>query len=335
MSTKHGSPSVVPTPAELLYVGIDVSKEKLDLSRTDDLERVVKFSNDPAGITRIVELLTALKPAAIVVESTGGLERPLLEALLEASLPASLVHPGRVRYFAMGLGILAKTDPIDARVLARFAKLAAPRLSEKRSKNEAELRDLVTCRRQLCEARAQQQNRRFSTFSKAALRSIDLVIKAMNKQVEALDKQIRDLIDADDEFKNLDGLLQSVPGVGPTLSATLVAELRELGQADRQQIGALVGVAPFNADSGTVKARRSIRGGRTMLRCVLYMGTLAAMRFNPVIRVFADRLKAAGKESKVVIVACMRKLMALINAMIRDNLAWHQLDVVKKLAVSH
>src|SRR5579864_920900 len=200
MSTNHGNPSV---PAAAPYVGIDVSKEKLDLARTDDLKRVVSFPNDPAGIARIVELLTALKPAAVVVESTGSLERPLLEALLEANLPASLVHPGRVRYFAIGLGILAKTDPIDARVLAKFAELASPRLSEKRSKNEAELRDLVACRRQLCQARAQQYNRRCSTFSKASLRSVDSVIAAMDKQIEALDRQIRDLIDADDEFKTL------------------------------------------------------------------------------------------------------------------------------------
>jgi transposase len=332
MSTNHGNPSVL---AAAPYVGIDVSKEKLDLARTDDLERVVSFPNDPAGIARIVELLTALKPGAIVVESTGGLERPLLEALLEANLPASLVHPGRVRYFAIGLGILAKTDPIDARVLAKFAELASPRLSEKRSKNGAELRDLVACRRQLCQARAQQYNRRCSTFSKASLRSVDSVIAAMDKQIEALDRQIRDLIDDDDEFKNLDRLLRSVPGVGPTLSATLLTELRELGQADRRQIGALVGVAPFNADSGPVKGKRRIRGGRTTLRCVLYMGTLAALRFNPIIKTFADRLKAAGKQNKVVISACMRKLMALLNAMVRDNLTWDQLKVVKKLAVNH
>jgi transposase len=328
MSTKQDTAAVT-------YVGIDVAKDQLDLARSNDPERVLTFANDPAGIARIVELLAAQPPAAIVVESTGSLERPLLVALLEAGLPAALVHPGRVRYFAKGLGILAKTDAIDAHVLAKFAALANPRLSEKRSKNQTELRDLVACRRQLCQARAQQQNRRGATFSKLALRSIDSVIQAMDKQVEALEKQIRDRIDADQEFKDLDGLLQSVPGIGPTISATLAAELPELGKADRRQIGALVGVAPFNRDSGGVTAKRSIRGGRTSLRCVLYMGAVAAMRFNPVIRDFAQRLQAAGKKSKVVLAACMRKLLALINAMVRDHLTWDQLAVVKNLTIAH
>lgn len=332
MSSTHDSPSV---PAPVLYVGIDVSKEKLDLARSTDLEHVVSFPNDPAGIARLVELLTQQRPATIVVESTGGLERPLLEAMLEADLPAALVHPGRVRYFAIGIGILAKTDPIDARVLARFAEKASPRLTEKRSKNEAELRDLVVCRRQLCQARAQQHNRRSSTFSRRALRSLDQVIAAMDKQVDALDRQIRQLIDADDDFKHLSGLLRSVPGVGPTLSATLTAELRELGSKQRHRVCSLAGVAPFNDDSGKVKGKRSIRGGRTQLRSVLYMGTLAAMRFNPVIKAFAERLLAAGKHSKVVIVACMRKLLSLINAMVRDNLTWDELTTVKKLAINH
>jgi transposase len=316
-----------------LYIGIDVAKDTLDLAR-HHADAVQRFANDAAGIAQITQLLLADKPAGIVIESTGGLERPLLDALLEAALPVARVHPGRVRYFAIGLGILAKTDPIDARVLARFAELAAPRLSEKLSKNETELRDLVACRRQLCQSRAQQSNRRGSTFSKAALRSINSVIAAMDKQIESLDKQIRNLIDADDDFKHLDRLLQSVPGVGPTVAATLVAELRELGQADRRQIGALVGVAPFNADSGASRAKRSIRGGRTLVRGVLYMSAVVAIRFNPVIKLFAERLKAAGKQSKVILAACIRKLIALINAMVRDNLTWDQLKVVKKLAAN-
>ena len=237
-----------------------------------------------------------------------------------------------MRYFAKGLGVLAKTDRIDARVLAQFARLAAPRLAQKRSANQAELAALVVCRRQLTLARADQSNRRRATASKAALRSIDAVLATLDKQVDALDRQVRDLLDADDDFKHLDGLLRSVPGVGPVLSATLAAELRELGRTDRRQVGALVGVAPFNCDSGKLKGRRAIRGGRTAVRCVLYMATLAATRCNPVIRAFADRLKRAGKLNKVVIVACMRKLLALLNAMLRDNLTWNQLDVVKTLA---
>lgn len=324
----------LPAPPAPVYVGIDVAQGRLDVARDDD-DAVPTFANDPAGVAAVVRLLTQARPEVIVVEATGGLERPLLDALLDAGLPAALVHPGRVRYFAKGLGVLAKTDRIDARVLARFARLAAPRLTRKRSANQAELAALVVCRRQLTLARADQSNRRRATASKAALRSIDAVLAALDKQVESLDKQIRDLLDADDDFKHLDGLLRSVPGVGPVLSATLAAELHELGRVDRRQVGALVGVAPFNCDSGKLKGRRAIRGGRTAVRSVLYMATLAATRCNPVIRAFADRLKHAGKLNKVVIVACMRKLLALLNAMLRENLRWDQLDVVKKLPVTH
>jgi transposase len=323
----------VSSPSEGPYVGIDVSQDKLDLARSDSQQLEV-FSNDPAGIARVVEQMRAARPAVIVVEATGGLERPLVEALLESDLPVALVHPGRVRYFAKALGILGKTDRLDAGVLMNFGRLASPRLAEKRSKNQAELRDLVACRRQLALTRAQQSNRRSATFSKPALRAIDSVIAALDKQIDSLDRRVRQIIDADDEFKHLDGLLRSVPGVGPTLSATLAAELRELGEADRREIGALVGVAPFNRDSGKSQGKRTIRGGRTAVRCVLYMATITAMRCNPVIRAFAERLRAAGKVSKVVIVACMRKLLSLLNAMVRDGLAWDELEVVKKLAVT-
>jgi transposase len=332
MGTTTDSSSPVPAPAggRAVYVGIDVSKGKLDLARcgSDDVET---FPNDGAGVGRVVRLLAPLAPAVVVVESTGGLERPLVEALLDADVPVALVHPGRVRYFAKGLGVLAKSDRIDARVLRRFGELAAPRLLERRSKAAAELRDLVACRRQLCQTRAQQYNRRSATASGAALRSIDAVVAALDKQVESLDRQIRDLLDADDDFKHLDGLLRSAPGVGPALSAAIAADLGELGRADRRRVCALAGVAPFDDDSGAVRGRRSVRGGRAALRCVLYMGALAAMRFNPVIASFARRLRAAGKPGKVVVVACMRKLLSLLNAMIRDDLRWDQLDVVKRL----
>jgi len=316
------------------HVGVDVSKDKLDVARSDR-DGVESFPNDPDGVAALVRSLAAgPAPAVVVVESTGGLERPLLEALLDAGLPAALVHPGRVRHFAKALGVRHKNDPVDARVLMDFGRLASPRLAERRSKNQAELADLVACRRQLALARAQQLNRRSSTASAAALRSIDAVIAALDRQVELLDKRIRDLIDADDDFRHLDRLLRSVPGVGPTLSATVVAGLRELGDAGRREVAALAGVAPYDDRSGRRDGRRSVAGGRTALRCVLYMATLSAMRCNPVIRAFAERLRAAGKCGKVVVVACMRKLLTLINAMARDGLTWEQLDVVKKLAAN-
>jgi transposase len=318
-----------PPPVSSLFVGIDVAKEKLDLVRSDtDLPS--RFANDPRGIALTVDSFkTGPRPACIVVESTGGLERPLLEALLEAGLPVALVNPARVRYFAIGSGILAKTDRIDARVLMQFARRAKVRLAQKRAENQGELDALVTCRRQLCGTRATQANCRATSRSKSASRSIDLVIKALDKQIDSLDKQIRRLIDSDDDFKRLDELLRSAPGVGPVLSSTLVAELSELGTTDRREVAALVGVAPFNDDSGRHKGKRFIRGGRVQVRCVLYMATLTAMRCNPVLKRFAERLRAAGKSFKVAIVACMRKLLALLNAMIRDNLRWSELGVVK------
>ena len=312
------------------FIGIDVALDKLDLARSDT-DQLLTVANDAGGIRQLVDLLVGLRPTLIVVEATGGIERPLVDALLDAGLPVALVNPGHVRHLAKGVGILAKTDGIDARVLMHFGRLAAPRLTQKRSANQAELDALVTCRRQLTHVRTEQTNRRSRTGSKAALRAIDAVLKTVDRQIEDLDRQIRKLIESDDDFNPTDKLLQSVPGVGPVLSSTLLADLPELGSTDRRQVGALVGVAPFNDDSGRHKGRRAIRGGRTAVRGVLYMATLAAIRFNAVIRTFARRLRAAGKLKKVVITACMRKLSTLLNAMLRDRLTWDQLDVVKNL----
>lgn len=319
-----------PIVVNPLVVGIDVAKGKLDLARSDS-GRVLTVANDDAGIGAVVELLRPLVAdlAIVVVEATGGLERPLVDALLEACLPVAVVNPGHVRHLALGLGILAKSDPIDAGVLVEFGRHAAPRLAERRSANQAELDALVTCRRQLAGARAQQANRRGATASKAALRCIDAVLTAFDKQVEALDRKIRQLIESDDEFRDADRILRSAPGVGPVASSTLIGELNELGRADRQQIGALAGVAPYDDDSGPRKGKRVIRGGRAHVRCVLYMATVTAIRCNPVIRAFAERLKGAGKAAKVVIVACMRKFLTLLNAMLRESKTWDQLDVAR------
>jgi transposase len=309
---------------------IDVAKDKLDLARSDSAV-ILTVANDPDGIRRIIDTLRSMRPNTIVVEATGGLERAVLEALLEDALPVALVNPGHVRHFAKGMGILAKTDAIDARVLVEFARLASPRLAAKRSANQAELDALVTCRRQLIHVRTEQTNRRQSTSSKSARNALDVVLKAVNKQIQNLDRQIHKLIESDDDFHSIDKLLRSVPGVGPVLSSTILAELRELGSTDRRRVSALVGVAPFNRDSGRMRGKRAIHGGRASVRAALYMATIAAIRFNPVIRTFAQRLKSAGKLNKVVIVASMHKLLALLNAMVRDNLTWAELNVVKNL----
>lgn len=315
-----------------VFLGVDVAKAKLDLAR-DGVDRVETFDNTPAGVAALTRAVRDAAPRVVAVEATGGYERPLVEALLEATLPVAVVNPRHVRHFAKALGREAKTDAVDARTLAAYARLAEPRLAEKRSKVLVELDALVTCRRQLLHVRTEQTNRRQQTASPAARKAIDAVLKVIGKQLDSLDRQIAELIASgdDDDLGPRDTLLRSVPGVGPVLSATLLAGLPELGRLGRREVCALAGVAPFNRDSGAWSGRRSIRGGRAEVRSVLYMAAVAASAHNPVIKRFADRLRAAGKAGKVVIVACMRKLLTILNAMVRDNLTWGQLQLVKTL----
>ena len=316
------------TPADPLLIGIDVAKDHLDLARSD-IQQTHAFANDPKGIAQLVKALRKDSPKLIVVEATGGLEQPLVMALLDADLPVARVNPAHVRHLAKALGILAKTDTLDARVPVAFARHAQPRLVERRSKNREELEALITCRRQLVDVRTGQTNRRATTRSKRAVRAIDAVLKTLDRQIDTLDQQIGQLIDGDQELAQLDRLIQSVPGVGKVLSATLLAEMVELGDVDRRQLAALAGVAPYNCDSGRFRGQRRIRGGRAAVRHVLYMATRAAVRFNPIIKRFYDRLIAAGKPDKLALTACMRKLLTLLNAMVRDRLTWQQLKLVQ------
>jgi transposase len=321
-------------PASAIFVGVDVAKDKLDLARSDRAGRVQSFDNAPAGIARLLATLLAVgaSPTTIVVEATGGFERPLVDALLDAGLPVAVVNPRKVRHFAKALGKLAKNDAIDACVLVEFARRTEPLLARKRSEARVELEALVTCRRQLTLSQTEQLNRRSATRSKAAIKALDAVLGTLERQIADLEKRIRKLIEDDDrDLKPLDELLQSVPGVGAVLGSTLMAEMTELGTVGRATIGALVGVAPFDRDSGTFKGKRSIAGGRKDVRGVLYMAAVAARRFNPVIKAFGDRLEAKGKAAKVVIVACMRKLLTILNVMVRHQLRWEELDVVKNL----
>lgn len=309
-----------------LLIGIDVAKHKLDLARSDRAD-TLSVENDDRAIEQLIRSLRDQPVQLIVVEATGGYEARLIDALLEAGLPVARVNPAQVRHLAKALGIAAKTDAIDARVLVAFARHAQPRLLERRDQNRQELHALVTCRRQLIKTRTEQTNRREATSSKAARKALDRVLKTLRQQIESLDEQIRKLIDSDDDLRGLDRILRSVPGVGPVLATTLLAELIELGLVGRRQISALVGVAPFNRDSGAFKGTRAIRGGRAPVRSALYMAALTAIRCNPVIQRFARRLKDAGKRNKVIITACMRKLLTLLNAMIRDRLEWSQLKI--------
>ena len=319
--------SALPVRPEL-FVGIDVCKNFLDIARSDQ-PRPWRVANDRAGIDTLAKGLVDLAPACVVIESTDGIERPLVVALLDAGLKVALVNPLTVRHFAKGLGMLAKTDAIDALVLARFARLAAPRLLEKRPEIQAELDALVTCRRQLVKTRTESSNRLGSTVNTAARKALTAVLATLDKQIENLERQIRDHIDSNDQWRHADEIIQSAPGVGDVLASTLIAELPELGHIDNRELAALAGLAPFNQDSGKKKGKRCIRGGRESVRGVLFMAAVAAMRCNPVIKSFGQRLLAAGKPWKLAVTACMRKLLVLLNTMIREDLQWNQLNIVK------
>jgi transposase len=316
------SSTTAPLKTPPVFVGIDVAKAKFDLGTSLD-PRVTTFDHTDAGVRQAVTQLVSLKPALVVLEATGGLERKLAAALLDAALPVAVVNPRHVRHFAIGLRISAKTDPIDTRVLVRYAELAHPRLLEKRPANQAELAALVVRRRQLVTTRAEETNRLQQVESKVAKQSIRTMLATLDKQVDRLDKAIASLIESDDDLSGKNQIIQSVPGVGPVVAATLLAEVPELGDISQKQLSALIGVAPYNHDSGKFKGTRSIFGGRASVRCVLYMAAVTATTFNPTIKAFAERLKARGRVAKVALVACMRKLLTIINALVKRNESWN------------
>jgi transposase len=303
------------------FVGIDVSKDKLDLAIEGQAEGVT-FTNDSAGISQLIERLRPLRPILIVVEATGGYERAVLNAALDATLPVARVQPGRVRHFARAKGLLAKSDAIDAHLLAVYARLLQPTVSEKRSKNQLELQALMGLRRQLINTRTALTNQLQMADNAFVRQSLGKLTRQVHDRVKRVDQRIARLIDSDDDLAGRRDLLLSVPGVGKTTAATLAAQLPELGKIDRCQISALVGVAPYTRESGKWQGKRSIFAGRSAVRGVLYMATITAMRCNPAIKSFADRLKKAGKMPKVVITACMRKLLTMLNAIARDNIPW-------------
>jgi transposase len=301
--------------------GIDVSKDKLDLCTLPGGE-LRAFANNDQGRAELVALLVKFQPAKIIIESTGGYERPSLFALQDADLPVALVNPRQVRDFAKGTGQLAKTDRLDACVLAEFGRVVAVQLTEKTSEKHRELAALVGRRQQLLALRVAEQNRVEHAEHKFVEKTLQRMLKALNKEIRGVEDQIAKLLHSDDDWKQKLQLLSTAPGVGPTTGMTLLAELPELGQLNRQEIAALVGVAPYPHDSGKFRGKRCIRGGRHSVRCVLYMAALAARRFNPAIRLFAQRLAAAGKPHKLIQVACIRKLLVILNTMLKNNAPW-------------
>jgi transposase len=307
------------------WVGVDVAKESLDVAWKGESWRRVTVANDRAGLVSLVSQLPPASEARVVVEATGGYERGLVTALVEAGYRTAVVNPRQVRDFAKALGILAKTDRIDAAVLAQFGQQVEPRLLEEDPRQRAELMQLVSRRRQLIDLRTMESNRLEHATARAAEKSIRHVLKLLDKEVVELEAAITKLLESDDDWRGKIALLSSTPGVAQVTSATLVAEVPELGRLNRQAIAALVGVAPFNDDSGRYRGQRRVAGGRASVRRVLYMAALSARRCNPTIRAFAERLAAQGKRPKVIITACMRKLLVILNAMIKQNTTWKNL----------
>jgi transposase len=306
------------------FVGIDVAKATLDVQvRPTDEQWVV--ANDEAGIRTLVAQVAAVAPALIVLEATGGYELGVVGALAAAALPVVVVNPRQVRDFAKATGQRAKTDQLDAAILARFAEQVRPSARALTTEAQQELDALLTRRRQLIEMLTAEKNRRGQVFVKGGTRvkkSLTAHIAYLERELRVVDADLGELVRRSPVWRERDDLLQSAPGVGPVLSRTMLAALPELGTLDRKAIAALVGVAPMNRDSGTLRGKRMISGGRASVRTALYMGTLVATRHNPVIRAFYQRLVAAGKPKKVALTACMRKLLIILNAMVRQQTPW-------------
>jgi transposase len=304
-----------------VYVGIDVSKARLDIAVRPGTETWT-VAPDEAGLAALVKRWTALAPALVVLEATGGLEAPVVSALAAAGLPVVVVNPRQVRDFAKALGRLAKTDPLDAEVLARFGEAVRPEPRPLKDAQAQELDALLTRRQQVVGMLSAEKNRLGQARGRIK-RDIEAHIRWLEKRLGEVDGELKHLIEASPLWRAEEDLLRSVPGVGPVLALALLADLPELGRLNRRQIAALAGVAPFNRDSGRFRGTRAIWGGRARLRALLYMATLAAVRANPLIRTFYQRLRAAGKKPKVALTACMRKLLTILNAMVRSGTRWN------------
>ena len=303
-----------------IYVGVDVAKDRLDVVFRPSGE-YTRAANDGEGIRRVVGRLLEEGTTLAVVEATGGLERPLAASLGVAGVPVAVVNPRQVRDFAKSVGRLAKTDRIDASVLARFAEAVRPEPRPLADERARELSALVGRRRQLL-AMITAEGNRLARAPKALRRGLKAHLKWLRKEVERTEAELDRVVREDAVLKEKDELLRTVPGVGPTLSATLLAELPELEYLDRKRLAALVGVAPMNRDSGTLRGLRTVWGGRSSVRATLYMAALVATRYNPAIRAFYERLCAKGKPKKVALTACMRKLLTILGAVLRNRIPW-------------
>ncbi len=324
-SSPQGSSSEAAAPAApealpVRVVGVDVAKAKCDYAALPDGPKGV-CPTTPAGLARLVEIVRACAPELVVLEASGGYERPVVAALHAAGLPVAVVNPRRVRDYARAEQQLAKTDRLDARLLAQFGQKFQLRRTPPPPERQAELAGLVVRRSQVVALRTQETNHLEQAHPQAQA-SIRRVLKCLGQQIDALDERIAKLIADHDDWSRRDELLRSAKGVGPVTSATLLADLPELGRLNRQEIAALVGVAPWPNDSGPRNGTRSIWGGRQRLRTVLHMAAVSAMRCNPAIKAFAQRLYQAGKRFHVVATACSRKLLVVLNSLMKTQTQW-------------
>lgn len=304
------------------FVGIDIAKDSFDLCISPSGE-ALHVAYDDAGIEQACKHLLTEAPTLIVMESTGGLETRLASELAAKGLPVAVVNPRQARDFAKATGQLAKTDSVDAGVLCAFARAIRPVVRPLKDQDTRDLDDLVNRRRQLIAMRVQESLRLGTAASKGLRKNLQMHITWLDKRITDLDDDLSRRLRSSDVWRTKDDLLRGIPGVGAVTSLTLLAKCPELGQLDRREIAALAGVAPLANDSGKHRGKRSIWGGRADIRAVLYMAAVSAIRCNPTLKRFAERLKATGKPAKVVIVACMRKLLTIMNAMVKNNAPWH------------
>lgn len=304
------------------FVGIDVSKSTLDVCIEPE-GQTLHVAYDETGISQIVDCLKEVRPTLIVLEATGGLEVRIATELASKGLPVAVINPRQARDFAKATGQLAKTDQVDAAVLAAFAKAIRPQVRPLKDEDTCALNDMVSRRRQLIDMRVQETLRLATAASKPLQKNLNKHIVWLDKQIAEIDHDLTKRLRNSDVWRAKDNLLRSIPGVGAVTTLTLLAKCPELGALNRREIAALTGVAPLANDSGKHRGKRFIWGGRADVRAVLYMAALSAIRYNEPIKAFAERLKKSGKPPKVVIVACMRKLITIMNAMLKNNAPWN------------
>ena len=307
-------------------LAIDVSKAWLDLASADD-GTVERVPHDPAGIRAVIDRARALAAQRITLEASGGYQTKLVAALLHAGLPVIVVNPRQVREYARATGRLAKTDRIDARVLVAFTRAVQPPLRKLKDDQAEALSALLARREQLVSMRTAEKNRLTLGASGLVRKNLKAHIEWLDRHLRTTDRELKQLIESSPAWQTQQDLLTSAPGIGDTTARALIGQLPELGQLDHKQIAALAGLAPFNRDSGTWRGQRMIWGGRHSVRTALYMATVSAIRANPPIRDFYQRLKANGKPSKVAITACMRRLLVILNAMLRDQQPWREMPI--------